>query len=206
VSTDEIVDVVEQAMDEAGFAAAHIVGNSLGGYLGLRLAARGRARTVVALAPAGGSAVGDGSSDDTLALFATWQEILREIARDADALMQTALSLRDASSALTTSYEHIPPELLAHHLDAAANCDGMAALIATAHREGYELDAGRVTCPVRIVWGTDDRVLPWPSSAVRYVREWMPDADWVKLAGVGHCPQLDVPGATAELIVAFTSR
>ena len=38
-------------MDEAGFETAHIVGNSLGGYLALQLAARGRARSVVALAP-----------------------------------------------------------------------------------------------------------------------------------------------------------
>ena len=45
-------------MDEAGFETAHIVGNSLGGYLALLLAERGRARSVVALAPAGGWAAG----------------------------------------------------------------------------------------------------------------------------------------------------
>src|SRR5690349_6553377 len=47
-------DHVEQAMDAAGLATAHIAGNSLGGYVALKLAARGRARSVVALAPAGG--------------------------------------------------------------------------------------------------------------------------------------------------------
>src|SRR5690242_13702662 len=46
---------VENAMDEAGFDTAHIAGNSLGGFVALQLAARGRARSVVALAPAGGS-------------------------------------------------------------------------------------------------------------------------------------------------------
>ena len=54
-------DAVERAMDKAGFATAHLVGNSLGGYLALHLAARGRADTVVALAPAGGWAAGDDS-------------------------------------------------------------------------------------------------------------------------------------------------
>ena len=59
VTTAVLADAVERAMDEAGFETAHIVGNSLGGYLALQLAARGRARTVVALAPAGGWAEGD---------------------------------------------------------------------------------------------------------------------------------------------------
>ena len=53
-----IADAVERAMDEAGFATAHIAGNSLGGFVALQLAARGRARSVVAFAPAGGWAAG----------------------------------------------------------------------------------------------------------------------------------------------------
>jgi len=58
---------------------------------------------------------------------------------------------------------------------------------------------------VRIVWGTEDRILTWPAAAVRYREEWLPHADWVKLDGVGHCPQLDVPRETAQLILGFTS-
>ena len=66
----DVVDAIERAMDEAGFATAHVAGNSAGGYLALRLAARGRARTVVALAPAGGWAQGDESWRDLLAFQA----------------------------------------------------------------------------------------------------------------------------------------
>ncbi len=61
VDIDLVADEVERAMDRAGLETAHIAGNSLGGYLALHLAARGRARSVVALAPAGGWAVGDDS-------------------------------------------------------------------------------------------------------------------------------------------------
>jgi pimeloyl-ACP methyl ester carboxylesterase len=32
----------------------------------------------------------------------------------------------------------------------------------------------------------------------------LPRADWAALDGVGHCPQLDVPLETAELILEFT--
>jgi pimeloyl-ACP methyl ester carboxylesterase len=61
-----------------------------------------------------------------------------------------------------------------------------------------------VTCPVRIVWGTADRILPWPRAAARY-RAMFPHADWVELEGVGHGPQLDVPLEAAELILGFTA-
>ena len=48
-----LVDAVEEAMDAAGWDTAHLVGNSMGGWIAAELAARGRARTVVATSPAG---------------------------------------------------------------------------------------------------------------------------------------------------------
>ncbi len=38
-----LADAVEQAMDDAGFETSHFAGNSLGGWLALELARRGRA-------------------------------------------------------------------------------------------------------------------------------------------------------------------
>jgi pimeloyl-ACP methyl ester carboxylesterase len=191
-------------MDEAGVETAHIVGNSLGGYVSLQLASRGRARSVVALAPAGGWAPGDESHRDTLGYFATMQEQLKSAAPHAEAIVSTREGRRRATRDITTNFEHIPAELLAHQLRGAASCDAVFALIDLAQREGWSLDAEKITCPVRIVWGTDDRLLRWPSAAARY-RNWLPHADWVELEGIGHCPQLDVPLETAQLILGFTS-
>ena len=87
----------------------------------------------------------------------------------------------------------------------AAACDAAPGLLEAAARAGWRLDGGRITCPVRVVWGTHDRLLPWPSAAARFRRDWLPHADWVELEGVGHCPQLDVPLETAQLILGFTS-
>jgi len=201
-----IADAVERAMDHAGFATAHIAGNSLGGYVALQLAARGRAQSVVALAPAGGWAEGDESLQETLGFFATMQEQLAAAAPHAQAIVATAEGRRSATQFIAANFEHIPAELIAHQMLGAASCRAVRPMIDYASREGYRLDAERITCPVRIVWGTADRLLPWPSAAARFRRDWLPHADWVELDGVGHCPQLDVPLETAQLIVGFTAR
>jgi pimeloyl-ACP methyl ester carboxylesterase len=106
---------------------------------------------------------------------------------------------------IATNFEHIPTELLAHLMLGAASCGAALPLIDHALREGWRLDAERITCPVRVVWGTADRLMPWPSAAARFRNDWLPHADWVEL-GAGHCPQLDVPLETAQLILGFTSR
>ena len=203
--TAGLIDAVELAMNEAGFQTAHVVGNSLGGYVALQLAARGRAKSVVALAPAGGWVPGDDFYPDIARRQAEMHRGLRGAALDADALVSTAAGRRSATQVNTVSYEHIPEELLAHQIRGVAACD-VPALTGCALREGYDLDAERVTCPVRIVWGMCDTLLPLPVSAVRYRRDWLPNADWVELDDVGHAPQLDVPLETAQLILEFTSR
>ena len=205
ITPTTLPDALELAMDAAGFATAHIVGNSLGGFLALQLAARGRAESVVALAPAGGWARDDLSSRETLANFVTTQEQMKAAAPHADEIVSTPEGRRQATQSFTTNYEHIPAELIAHMMRGVAECAGALPLIDFALREGYQLDAASITCPVRIVWGTADQVLPWPSAAARYREEWLPHADWVELEGIDHCPQLDVPLETAQLILGFTA-
>jgi pimeloyl-ACP methyl ester carboxylesterase len=152
-----ITDLVEHAMDEAGFPTTHIVGNSLGGYIALQLAARSRAETVVALAPAGGWAEGDESFKELLAYQRTTQELLKAAAPHADAIVATTQGRRRATKLISENFEHIPAELLAHQMRGLASCDGAVPLIQYAIREGWSLRAERITCPVRILWGTEDK-------------------------------------------------
>ncbi len=200
-----IVDAVERAMDDAGFEAAHLVGNSLGGYVALQLAARGRATSVVALAPTGGWATGDDFYPAIARRQGEMHRGLQDAALAADALVSTVGGRRSVTEPTTVAFEHIPAELLAHQVRGVAACDALP-MIDSALREGYDLDAELVTCPVRIVWGMSDRLLPLPVSAMRYRRDWLPTADWVELDDVGHAPQLDVPLEVAQLILDFTSR
>jgi pimeloyl-ACP methyl ester carboxylesterase len=201
---EALADAVEEAMDGAGWETAHVAGNSLGGYVAHQLAERGRARTATALAPAGGWAPADASYRDTLAYFEQLRELLAQAAPFADALVATPEGRRRATAFTTTNYEHIPAELLAHQIRGAAACAGAPALIEAAHAEGWPLDPERITCPVRIAWGTEDRILPWPEAAAGF-RDALPQAEWVVLDGIGHCPQLDIPAETADLIEGFAT-
>ena len=200
-----MVDAVERALDEAGIDTAHVAGNSLGGFVALQLAARGRARSVVALAPAGGWPPHDPSYREMLEQFIGMHELAQAAAPYADELVTDAEVRRGATEVIVERYEHIPPGLVAHLIVGVATCE-VRPLIDLALEVEWQLDAERIDCPVRLVWGTADRVLPLPSGAVRFREEWVPQADWVELEGVGHCPQLDVPLESAELIAGFADR
>jgi pimeloyl-ACP methyl ester carboxylesterase len=194
-----LADAVERAMDEAGIELAHVAGNSLGGYVALQLAERGRALSVVALAPGGGWGT-DAGRHETLDFFAELRRPIEHAAPYADRIASTPAGRRRATQYIVGDGGDLPADLVAHQIRGAAACEALP-LIELA-RDGYPLDAAKVTCPLRIVWGTDDRVLYWPSAADRY-RALFPHADWVVLDGVGHCPQLDRPLETAELIAGF---
>jgi pimeloyl-ACP methyl ester carboxylesterase len=198
-----MADAVESAMDDAGFDSAHIVGNSLGGFVALQLAARGRARSVVALAPPGGWAQGDASYRELLGFQRELQRQAAQTAAFADAIVATADGRRRAMELVVCRWEHIPAELIAHQILGLARCDAAEELLEFALRSSWSLDAERIDCPVRIVWGAADRLLPWPSAAARFRDEWLPHADWVELDDVGHAPQLDVPLETTQLILGF---
>jgi pimeloyl-ACP methyl ester carboxylesterase len=204
VSDEALVDPIESALDDAGFAKAHIVGNSLGGYVALRLAARGRAESVVVFAPAGGRAEGDPSEQEVVERLLTMHEQAKKAVPHVDDIVSTAEGRRGVTQFTTVRFEHIPAELLAHQVVGVARCDLVGVIDAL--RAGWNLETEKIECPVRIVWGTDDRILAWPAAAARYRDGLLPHADWIELEGVGHCPQLDVPIETVELVLDFTTR
>jgi pimeloyl-ACP methyl ester carboxylesterase len=199
-----MVDQVAAELEQAGLTRAHLVGNSLGGHIALQLAARGRADTVVALAPAGGWSQDDDSWHGLLAAQGQLHHLASQAAPQADLILASGQGRRRATRLITTNFEHIPPELLGHQMRGIAACSGAEALIEQALVADWALDVSHITCPVRILWGAEDLLLPWPRAATRLYSDWLPHAEWVILDGVGHCPQLDVPIETAQLILGMT--
>ncbi len=203
VSLLGLVDEAERDMDAAGFETAHLVGNSLGGWVVLELAARGRARSVVALSPAGGWEHGN-----RRALRAYWDLILTQKALSLGGPLAERFAGRPglrklALANLVSDPAAVPAGLAAALIRGAADCPAALPLLAQTRREGYP-DLGRIDCPVRIVWGSQDRLLPVEKLSRRF-RDSIPDADWTTIDGAGHLPQIDHPERTAELILEVTA-
>ncbi|MBN8866274.1 MAG: alpha/beta hydrolase [Solirubrobacterales bacterium] len=201
-SVDLLTEKTEQLLDEAGIETAHIVGNSLGGYAALRLAANGRARTVNALAPAGGWAAGDPLLGETMDFFQQMQPMIVAAAENVDDVVASPEGRAVALQFLTEHPEVVSAETTKKIMLGAAGCTEAVALAEMGRTAEWAFDLDAIECPTRIVWGTEDKVLAWPTAAARY-REGLPDADWVILEGIGHCPMLDVPDETVKLIVDF---
>ena len=131
--------------------------------------------------------------------------MLQAAAPYADALVATPEGRRRATEFVATNYEHIPAELLAHQMRGAAACEAFVPMIEFGERGGLE---PRRRADRRARCGSSGapptRSCRGPSAATRYREEWVPNADWVVLDDVGHCPQLDVPTETAQLILDFT--
>ncbi|MDA0167551.1 alpha/beta hydrolase [Solirubrobacter taibaiensis] len=197
ITPTTLVEAVETTMDEAGIGEAHVVGNSLGGYVALQLAARGRALTVTALAPAGGWAAGD-DKHATLAMNEEAHAVTQGAERNAAFIASTPEGRRQALATMAGHTDHVPPEFVVNVIRAGALCTEAPRMIAYAAESDWPLETPQ--CPTRIVWGTEDKLLPWPAAAERY-RMQLPHAEWIELDGVGHCPQVDVPLITAELIL-----
>jgi pimeloyl-ACP methyl ester carboxylesterase len=62
-------------------------------------------------------------------------------------------------------------------------------------------DLAAVACPVLLVWGTRDRMVP--HTGARVVLDALPATRVELIEGCGHCPQLEATGALLELLLEF---
>lgn len=172
-----IADAVEARLDELGWERSHLVGNSLGGWLALELAARGRASSVVAFSPAG-----------------TWTD------RSSYHLLLRKLRLIAAVARLPGAARTSP--LVA---DAQA-CTALGPLVRAMEENGpltpFDVPAD---VPVRIAWPVHDRVISWRRHGVVF-RDLVPAAELVPMTGVGHVPMGDDPSLVTRLVLEVTAR
>ncbi|MCW2989501.1 MAG: hydrolase [Solirubrobacterales bacterium] len=199
-----LVDDLEAQMDAAGMETAHVCGNSLGGWLALELAVRGRARSVVALSPAGGWEASSAEELRLRAYFTRVHRLLRFAGPRAETFARRPglrkLALRD----ICTHPERYTARQALEIMRGSYDCPIFLDLMEGILRDGPPRAFEGIDCPVRLVWGTKDRVLPH-ARYTRRLRDLIGDAEYLELEGLGHCPMVDDPELVARTILEVTA-
>jgi pimeloyl-ACP methyl ester carboxylesterase len=200
ISVPTIADALEVILDEHGLSDAHLVGNSLGGWLALELARRGRARSVVAFSPAG-----SWTRDKDLDRLAKLMRRGRKAGDNklAERLTRGPRMRKLAMRPASVRADLIPAEQWAGMLADVRACNALEGILAGIADHGpMKAPLAPESCPVRIVWPERDRTIPWE----RYGSSLMPHlpgADLVRLKGIGHIPMYDDPELVARTIADF---
>ncbi len=191
-------------LEWGGGEAVVVAGNSLGGAIALRLAERPDLPIagVVPVAPAGLEMPG-------------WFDLVERdpiIRRLLDLPMPVPGAL--VRALVGGAYKQLafanPRNTQRQVVDAFASHHGSRAKAAELLESGRRLlpelasapfDLAAVVCPVLLVWGTRDRMVP--HSGARVVLDALPATRVELIEGCGHCPQLEATGALLELLIDF---
>lgn len=181
-----------------------VAGNSLGGAVALRLGERDDLPLagIVPVAPAGLEMPG-------------WFDLVERdpiIRRLLDIPMPVPGAL--IRSLVGTAYKQLAfsnpraaqrqvVEAFSAHHGSRANA---AALLESGRRLLPELavapfDLAAIDCPVLLVWGTRDRMVP--HTGARVVLDALPATRVQLIEGCGHCPQIEATGELLELLLEF---
>ncbi len=201
---ERAVDLLETKLDALGLARAHLVGNSLGGWLAIELARRHRALSVIALAPGGGWELGSREQKRLWRRLRLTRTLLQFGGPLATRMTRWAFCrvalLRDA----VAFPERLTPQHARFLIEGPWRCDVYDGVVKALPKQAPSPPFTRIPCPIRLVWGDKDRLLPIQGYSERW-RRILPGADWVVLQNVGHVQMYDDPRAVARAILQFTA-
>jgi pimeloyl-ACP methyl ester carboxylesterase len=198
-----LVDAVEREMDAIGWDRAHIAGNSLGGWITAELAARGRARTGVAIDPAGLWTPKE--LRYSRACLRQRYASAKRFAPLADRLMRSRLGRAIAFGQVQSRGWRNDPEEAAYAIKALAGSPSFPKTLDWIERNRAMPEGlADIECPFLVVWGSWDLLL-LPRQAKRWER-LVPGAEVRMLPRLGHVPMADDPDAVAGLIEQFVAR
>ncbi len=181
-----LVDTVEAFVAATAPAGAYLAGNSMGGWIATKLAAR-RPDLVrgVALMNPGGPAL---DAQD-------WTDLGRVVSGAA------APAAIDLGARIFARAPHAASRLLGRELAKLLTAPQVVHLVATLTAEDFvsEEELARVSCPAVLIWGESDRFIP--AACRDFFLAKLPHVRHEPLPDCGHCPQLECPRRTAEILL-----
>ncbi|HEY5855212.1 MAG TPA: alpha/beta hydrolase [Aldersonia sp.] len=190
----------------AGDAGAVVAGNSLGGLLALRAAAR----PDLPLVAAGGLCPGGLAYHRRLETLAQWVSRLDPVLRMVDYVPVPASLLRRLAQsfylrrlARGRGGAEIA-RLYAEHIGSRRDISRIRRDLIAIHHDDTLLDSEAlraIAVPVLLIWGDRDRLAD--VSGAPALLDTVADSRLVLLADCGHCPQVEYPQLTAELLATL---
>jgi pimeloyl-ACP methyl ester carboxylesterase len=203
LDSGSLADDVERRMEALGWDTAHIVGNSLGGWVAFELERRGRARTLTGIAPAGGWRHFTPAKFEIVGKFLVGMPIW---------LFTLAFGQRVLKLPFTRYLAHLPvsarpdglsDEDLIDIIDDVSHCPAYYQLLFKSLTLPGLLALAEGRAPTHLVICEKDRVLPHPRFTRHFTTHLPRDTQITHLDGVGHIPMFEAPGRIADLIVDF---
>jgi pimeloyl-ACP methyl ester carboxylesterase len=190
---DEVAERLATGLDDAGVPAPYdLVGHSMGGALSILLAARRpeRVRRLVLVAPAGMAALPQTVASALGAVAAPFAVARRTLASP---LAGSALVRRLALAGVARDGARVPVEHARAVLASSAGATSIGPGLASAAAADLRDVLAEVRCPLGLVWGEHDPVIP--RSRIDVIRGARPDAALEVVPDTAHAPMLERPEA-----------
>ena len=203
LSSSVLADHVERQLDQLGWDSAHLVGNSLGGWVAFELERRGRARSVTGIGAAGGWTRWSPVKFEVISKFIAGMPFLALARLLGQRTLRLPLSRRLATLPLTATPDGITDEQLCAVVDDAAHCPAYFQLLVKSLLDPGLLQLADTAVPVQLVLCEKDRVVP-ASRFNRHFTHYLPPGTRItKLDGVGHVPMFEAPERVSAAIAGF---
>ena len=187
-------------LDELDLDAAHVAGDSVGGWTALELAKLGRARSVTAIAPAGLWR----RRDPWRCSVKLWG--IYRLGRLTTPLTERALRSNAGRTRLLRGTVAKPLNLSAEEtqdlIETYNSTPSFTKHLAQTRRARFRNGAS-IQVPVTVAWGDAERLIP---RRARRQDELPPHTEMVTLSGCGHLPFWDDPEKVARTILETTAR
>ncbi|WP_135453091.1 alpha/beta hydrolase [Mycobacterium sp. DL99] len=201
-----LADDVERRLDELGWTTAHIVGNSLGGWVAFELERRGRARTLTGIAPAGGWSMFTPAKYEIIGKFLAALPVVLATAALRQQVLKLPLSKQISYLAVSATPEVLNAGDRHDLIDDVAHCPAYFKLMVKALTTAGLMEIGDSHTPTQLVICEKDRVLPAPRFTRHFTKSLAPDAVVTTLKGVGHVPMFEAPDTITGVITEFVDR